>query len=222
LLREKTKQGRVSIMLIEHRGQRPQIAESATVAPNATICGDVTIGEHVRILFGAVLTAEGGPVVIGDHCIIMEQAVLRGTSAHPCHLEEHILVGPHAYLTGCHVESSVFLATGTTVFNGARIGTRAEVRINGVIHLKTILPPDAVVPIGWVAVGDPAEILPPDQHDRIWALQEPLDFPGTVFHLHRASVGETIMPDLTRRYARALRQHWDDRILGADASSDTG
>ncbi|MFC1484730.1 gamma carbonic anhydrase family protein, partial [Candidatus Neomarinimicrobiota bacterium] len=93
-------------MLIEHRGQRPQIAESATIAPTATICGDVTIGENCHILFGAVLTAEGGPVVIGDHCIIMEQAVLRGTPANPCRLEQHILVGPHATLTGCHVESS--------------------------------------------------------------------------------------------------------------------
>ncbi|MFC1619818.1 gamma carbonic anhydrase family protein [Candidatus Neomarinimicrobiota bacterium] len=206
-------------MLIEHRGQRPQIAESATIAPTATICGDVTIGENCRILFGAVLTAEGGPVVIGDHCIIMEQAVLRGTHKYPCRLEQHILVGPQAYLTGCHVESNVFLATGTTIFNGARIGTRAEVRINGVVHLKTILPPDAVVPIGWVAVGDPAEILPPHEHERIWALQEPLDFPGTVFHLPRAPVGGTIMPDLTRRYTRALQQHRDDRILSEDSSA---
>lgn len=205
-------------MLIEHRGQRPQIAESAYIAPNATICGDVTIGENCRILYGAVLTAEGGPVVIGDHCIIMEQAVLRGTPTYPCRLEQHILAGPHAYLTGCHVESNTFLATGTTIFNGARIGTRAEVRINGVVHLKTILPPDAVVPIGWVAVGDPVEILPPHEHDRIWAIQEPLDFPGTVFRLSRPPAGETIMPDLTRRYARALHHHRDDRILGASAS----
>ena len=200
-------------MLIEHRGHSPQIAASAWIAPNATICGDITIGEHVRVLFGAVLTAEGGPVVIGDHCIIMENAVLRGTRAHPCHLEQHILVGPRAYLTGCYVESSAFLATGTTVFNGARIGTRSEVRINGVVHLKTHLPPDAVVPIGWVAVGDPAEILPPHEHDRIWSLQEPLDFPGTVFRLPRPPAGESNMPDLTRRYARALRHHLDDRTL---------
>jgi carbonic anhydrase/acetyltransferase-like protein (isoleucine patch superfamily) len=203
-------------MLIEHRGKRPQVATSAYVAPNATVCGDVTIGEQVRILFGAVVTAEGGPVVIDDHCIIMEQAVLRGTPDHPCHLEQHVLAGPHAYLTGCHVESSAFLATGTTIFNGARIGTRAEVRINGVVHLKTHLPPDAVVPIGWVAVGDPAEILPPSEHDHIWALQEPLDFPGTVFHLSRAAAGETVMPDLTRRYARALRRHRGDSTLDSD------
>ncbi len=200
-------------MLLEHRGKTPRIHESAYVAPTATICGDVTIGANSRVLFGAVLVAEGGPVVIGSHCIVMENAVIRGTRKHPTHLGAHVLVGPHAYLTGCTVEESAFLATGTTVFNGARIGARAEVRINGLVHLKTVLPADATVPLGWIAVGDPAEILPPKDHERIWAIQEPLDFPREIFGLERPSDGETIMPELTRRYTRALEKHREDRIL---------
>jgi len=43
-----------------------------------------------------------------------------------------------------------------------------------------------MVPIGWVAVGDPAHILPPDQHDAIWAIQKPLDFPATAYGLSRS------------------------------------
>jgi carbonic anhydrase/acetyltransferase-like protein (isoleucine patch superfamily) len=203
-------------MRIEHRGKRPQIHESVYVAPNAVICGDVTIGRSSRVLFGAVLVAEGGPVVIGSHCIIMENAIIRGTYRHPAHIGDHVLVGPRAYLSGCTVEDSAFLATGSTVFNGARIGTRAEVRINGVVHIRTVLAPDAVVPISWIAVGDPAEILPPEDHDRIWAVQEPLDFPRTIFGLERPPAGETIMPTLTRRYARALGRHREDQILEAD------
>lgn len=200
-------------MLLEHQGKRPRIHKSAYIAPTAVLCGDVTIGENSRVLFGAVLVAEGGPVVIGAHCIIMENAVIRGTPRHPTNIGDHVLVGPRAYLTGCTVDDNAFLATGATVFNAARIGTRAEVRINGVVHLKTILPPDTVVPIGWVAVGNPAEILPPEEHDRIWAIQEPLDFPGTVFGLERAPAGETIMPELTGRYARALGRHRLDVLL---------
>ena len=200
-------------MLIEHGGKRPRIDPSAYVAPNATICGDVTIGENSRVLFGAVVVAEGGPVVIGAHCIVMENAVIRGTPRHPTRVGDHVLVGPRAYLTGCTVADSAFLATGVAIFNGARIGTRAEVRVNGVVHLRTALPADATVPIGWVAVGDPAEILPPNEHERIWAIQEPLNFPRTVFGLERAPVGETIMPEMTRRYARALTRHRDDEIL---------
>ena len=196
-------------MLLEHRGRRPRIHYSAYVAPNAVVCGDVTIGENSRVLFGAVLTAEGGPVTLGSHCIIMENAVIRGTPRHPARLGDHVLVGPRAYLTGCTVEDNAFLATGATVFNGAQIGAGAEVRINAVVHLRSAVEPDTVVPIGWVAVGDPAEILPPHEHDRIWAIQEPLDFPREIFGLER-SPGDTFMPAMTERYTRALERHKSD------------
>jgi len=206
-------------MLIEHAGKRPRIDSSATVAPNAVICGDVTIGPECRILFGAVVTAEGGPVTLGRRCIVMENAVIRGSRRHPVTIGEHVLVGPRAYLSGCTVESGVFLATGATVFNGARIESRAQVRINGVVHLKSRVPGGAVVPIGWVAVGDPASILPPGAHDEIWAIQQGLDFPREVFGLMRppgdASLG-ALMPELTRRYAGALAVHDGDRVLEPD------
>jgi carbonic anhydrase/acetyltransferase-like protein (isoleucine patch superfamily) len=200
-------------MRIEHRGQHPRIHPSAYVAPTATISGDVTIGPESRILFGAILTAEGGPITVGAHCIVMENAVIRSSAAHPVVIGDHVLVGPRAYLTGCTVEDNVFLAAGSTVFNGARIGAGAEVRINGVVHLLTVVPPDATVPIGWVAVGDPATILSPAEHERIWAIQQPLNFPRAVFGLERPPAGESLMPELTRRYARALARHRDDRVI---------
>ena len=200
-------------MLIEHRGKRPNIDESAWVAPNATIAGDVTIGPDCRIMFGAIVTAAGGPVEIGAQCIVMENAVLRGAPKHPLTIGNHVLIGPRAYLTGCTIADDVFLATGATIFNGARIGTRAEVRINGTVHVNSTVPADATVPINWVAVGDPAEIRPPGEHDEIWAVQEGLDFPGTVFGLARAPDGGSIMPEMTRRYARALARHANDRII---------
>ena len=201
-------------MLIEHRGSRPRIHPSAYVAPTAVLCGDVRIGEGSRILFGAVLTAEGGPVEVGRSCIVMENAVIRGSKRHPVTIGDHVLVGPRAYLTGCTLEDDVFLATGATVFNGATVGRRAEVRINGVVHVMTVVPEGVTVPIGWVAVGDPAEILPPNEHDRIWAIQRELNFSREVWGLERAAPGETIMPEMTERYARALGRHADDRVLG--------
>jgi hypothetical protein len=114
----------------------------------------------------------------------------------------------------------VFVATGASVFNGARLGARSEVRINGVVHVNTVVPAGATVPIGWVAVGDPAQILAPGDHERIWAVQQTLDFPGTVFGLERAAEGGTVMPEMTRRYTRALAAHRGDHILGQQPSHD--
>ena len=198
-------------MRLTHEGKTPVVHPSAYVAPTAVLCGDVTVGADARILFGAVLTAEGGPVVVGEQDIVMEHAVLRGVARHPLRLGRHVLVGPHAHLTGCIVEDDVFIATGAAIFNGARLGTRSEVRINGVVHVNSVLPAGATVPIGWIAVGDPAELLPPDQHDRVWQVQQRLNFSGTVFGLPRAAPGQTNMPEITRRYAAALARHRADR-----------
>jgi carbonic anhydrase/acetyltransferase-like protein (isoleucine patch superfamily) len=200
-------------MLVEHEGRRPAIHPSAWVAPNAVVSGDVTIGADCRVLFGAVLSDEGGPVELGERCIVMEHAVLRGRSGHPVRLGDHVIVGPHAHLNGAEVGDDAFLATGCAVFPGARIGARAEVRIRAVVHVNSVLPADGLVPIGWVAVGDPATVLPPDRHDEIWAIQRELDFPGTVFGVERPPPGETIQPEVTRRYAELFGRHRDDRPL---------
>lgn len=200
-------------MLIEHEGKRPQVHPSAYVAPTAVLSGDVRVGAGSRVLFGAILTAEGGPVEIGSTSIVMENAVLRGSKRHPLQVGDHVLIGPHATLSGCAVDDSAFIATGATVFNGARIGRGAEVRINGVVHLKTVIPEDAVVPIGWVAVGDPVSILPPNEHDAIWAVQKELGFSREIWGLEPAGPGETIMPAITERYGRALGRHSQDRAL---------
>ena len=201
-------------MLIEHGSERPSVDVSAWVAPTAVLSGNVEVGAGSRVLHGAVVTSEGGPVRIGSHCVVMENAVIRGSRRHPVRIGDHVLVGPRAYLTGCTVEERVFLATGATVFNGAVVERGAEVRINGVVHLKSRVPAGAIVPIGWVAVGDPAEILSPDEHDRIWAIQEPLNFPREVFGLDRGDDQAAMIGALTERYALALGRHIDDEILG--------
>jgi carbonic anhydrase/acetyltransferase-like protein (isoleucine patch superfamily) len=196
-------------MLIRHRDREPQIDPTAYVAPTAVVCGDVRIGPEARILFGAVLSGEDGVVEVGARCVVMEHALVRGRAAHPAVLGDDVLVGPQAHVNGARVGEGAFLATGCALFPGARVGRGAEVRIRGVVHVNTVLPEDAVVPIGWVAVGDPAAVLPPDRHDDIWAIQEGLDFPGTVYGLAREAPARERM----ERQAAWFGAHREDVAL---------
>jgi carbonic anhydrase/acetyltransferase-like protein (isoleucine patch superfamily) len=196
-------------MIITHLGKTPRIDPTAYVAPNATLCGDVTVGPRSRILFGAQVIAEGGSISIGGECIVMENAVLRATGLHDLRIGDNCLVGPNAHMVGCDIADQVFIATGAAVFHGARIGQGSEVRINAVVHLRTVLEPGATVPIGWVAVGDPARILPPDRHDDIWAAQKPLNFPLSVYGIDR---DEADMVKITRKLAQALGTHSGDAV----------
>jgi len=159
-------------MLVEHRGKRPTVDESAYVAPTAVLCGDVRIGPDSRVLFGAVVTGEDGHVEIGARCVVMENALVRGREAHPVEL-----------------------------------GRNAEVRINGVVHVNTVLEDEALVPIGWVAVGSPARIIAPWDHDEIWRIQHSLDFPRTVYGLPREATARERMEKQTEWFGA----HRDDR-----------
>jgi carbonic anhydrase/acetyltransferase-like protein (isoleucine patch superfamily) len=136
-------------MFVEHRLKIPQVSESAYIAPTAVLAGDVTVGPHSRVLFGAVITAEGGPVEIGRNCVVMENAVIRGVPSHVTRIGDDVLVGPHAHLTGCVIEGGSRIATGAMVFNGARIEMGAEVEFNAVVYVNTVVPAGA--PDGWFA-----------------------------------------------------------------------
>ena len=196
-------------VLIEHRGSIPQVHPSAYVAPTAVICGAVRIGPDARVLFGAVLTAEDGRISVGAHSIVMENAVIRGRARHHAVIGDDVLVGPHAHVNGARVGDGCFLATGAALFPGSVVEEGSEVRIHGVVHVNTVLPPGATVPIGWVAVGDPAQIYPPAQHQHIWEIQESLDFPGTVYGV----TPDTPAAERMSRQSAWFAAHRRDRIL---------
>jgi carbonic anhydrase/acetyltransferase-like protein (isoleucine patch superfamily) len=198
-------------MIVAHAGKAPRIDESAWVAPDATICGDVEIAAGARVMHGARIVGEaGGRIRIGRNTIVMENAVVRAGPRHPCSIGDHCLIGPNAHVVGATIEEQCFVATGAAIFHGAQLGKGSEVRINGVVHLKTRLEPGSSVPIGWVAVGDPARILSPDRHDEIWEIQKPLNFPLSVYGLDRTT--PDLMIEVTKRLSAALGAHRDDVV----------
>ncbi len=199
-------------MIFTHQGQTPQIDPSAWVAPDATVCGAVTIGAGVRVLHGARIVGEsGGRVTLGREVIVYENAVIRATARHDCMIGHNCLIGPHAHITGAMIGDECYIATGVSIFPEARLGRRCEIRVGAVVHLRAHLPEFAIVPINWVAVGDPVEILPPDQHESIWTRQKPLDFPRVVFGVDRYA--PDVMVTMTRSLSDALAPHRDDQIV---------
>jgi gamma-carbonic anhydrase len=70
--------------------------------------------------------------------------------------------------------------------------------------------PDTTVPIGWIAVGDPARLFAPDAHEELWEIQEAMDFPRTVFGLAR---DEASMERVCARYPESFGRHREDRVV---------
>ena len=92
-------------MILANGTKRPKIHSSAYIAPTAVISGEVTIGAECAILHGAVVAAEGAPISIGAHCVVMEHAVLKSVAKQPLKLGDECLIGPHATVIGLTLAS---------------------------------------------------------------------------------------------------------------------
>jgi carbonic anhydrase/acetyltransferase-like protein (isoleucine patch superfamily) len=90
-------------------------------------------------------------------------------------------------------DQTAWVAPTAVVTGDVTIGQNSRV-----LH-GAVLDPGTVVPIGWIAVGQPARLFPPDRHDELWAMQEPMDFPGTVYGVPRG----TSMREIMRRQCAA-------------------
>ena len=83
------------------------------------------------------------------------------------------------------------------------------------VHVRSVLPPNSLVPIKWVAVGDPAQIFPPGKHKEIDAILARMNFAEELYGMDRQAGGGVDMDvnELTRRVTSGLGNHRDDRKL---------
>jgi carbonic anhydrase/acetyltransferase-like protein (isoleucine patch superfamily) len=190
-------------MLVRHRGHDPAVDPSAFVAPTATLVGDVRVGPRARVMYGAVLDAEASRVEVGECAIVCEHAVLRATAAggtsRPVVLADHVFVGPHATLLGCRVERCVYLATGATVLQAARIGAGGSIAVGALVHGGAVVPEEFFVPPNMVAVGDPARVVPTDD-------------PG--------ALAEAVRSTNFAQLAFGVEANWEDRIARYEQAAE--
>lgn len=130
----------------------PQIHETVFVAPNATVVGDVRIGAHSSIFFGAVLRTESDEILIGEASNIQDNCVLHVEHGLPLHVGNGCTVGHNAILHSCTVGDNTLVGMGAIVLNGAVIGK------NCIIGAGALVPQNAVILDGSLVIGMPAKV----------------------------------------------------------------
>jgi carbonic anhydrase/acetyltransferase-like protein (isoleucine patch superfamily) len=206
-------------VLIRHRGAEPVVDPSAFVAPNATLVGNVRVGARARVMYGAVLDAEGSRIEVGESAIVAEHAVLRATSVSDVDgavlIADHVFVGPHATVLGASVGRCAYLAAGVTVLHGARLGAGASVAVGGLVHARTVLPDEFFVAPHTTAIGDPVTVYPPDRVTEVAEAIRDVGFASAAFGVR------TRWDDRIARYERVAEvrsaefaAHADDEIVG--------
>lgn len=131
---------------------KPVIHETAFVADNATVRGNVTIGEGAGIYFGAVLRAETDPITVGPGSNIQDNCVLHADPGFPTKVGRDCTVGHAAILHGCTIGDNTLIGMGAIVLNGAKIGQ------NCIIGAGALVPQGMEIPDGSLAFGSPAKV----------------------------------------------------------------
>jgi carbonic anhydrase/acetyltransferase-like protein (isoleucine patch superfamily) len=105
-----------------YRGQAPQIAADAFIAPTAVLIGDVTIGAGASVWFGAVIRGDVAPIRIGPGANIQDNCVLHADEGVPCEIGADCTIGHSAVIHGARIADRVLVGMHATVLNNATVG----------------------------------------------------------------------------------------------------
>ncbi|GAA0341701.1 gamma carbonic anhydrase family protein [Actinoallomurus spadix] len=135
-------------------GLTPDIHPDAFVHPDATVIGAVTIGPRASIWPAAVLRGDYGRIEVGAATSIQDGTVLHTTEEWPTLIGDRCVVGHNAHLEGCTVGDDCLIGSGSIVLN------RAVVEPGAAVGAAALVPEDARIPAGHIAVGVPARARP--------------------------------------------------------------
>jgi carbonic anhydrase/acetyltransferase-like protein (isoleucine patch superfamily) len=130
----------------------PSIPEGTFVAPNATIVGDVVMGEQCSIWFNAVLRGDVNSIRMGNKVNIQDGACIHCTyEKTKTILGNNVSVGHNAIVHGCTVEDNVLIGMGAIVMDNVHIGS------NSIIAAGAVVLEGTQVPAGCIFAGVPAK-----------------------------------------------------------------
>ena len=119
------------------------------IAPNATVVGDVVLGENVNIWYGAVLRGDNGAITVGEGTNIQDNAVLHD----PTVVGKHCTIGHGAIIHGCTIGDGCLIGMGAIILNGAVLEEGCLVGAGAVVTGKTHAAP------GSMLLGSPAKVI---------------------------------------------------------------
>lgn len=127
------------------------------IAANATVVGDVTLGDRVNIWYNAVLRGDSGAITVGEGTNIQDGAILHEQTT----LGKNCTVGHGAIVHGCTVGDNCVIGMGAIILNGAVIGSNCIVGAGALVTGKMNAPDGSLI------LGSPAKVVKEVTADQI-------------------------------------------------------
>lgn len=147
--------------IVPFKDKKPEVAQSVYVAPNATIVGDVLIGENSSVWFNCVVRGDESRIIIGEATNIQDFCMLHADSGNPLAIGNRVTVGHTCVLHGCIIEDDCLIGMGSILMNGARIGR------GSVIAAGTVVPENRNIPSCSLVAGTPGKVIRTYEESRL-------------------------------------------------------
>ncbi len=132
----------------------PKFGKENWQAPNATVVGDVVMGDHCTVWFNAVIRGDVNSIVFGDYCNVQDGAVVHCTyQKTKTIIGNKVSIAHNAIVHGCVIEDNVLVGMGAIIMDGAQIGSGSIIAAGAIVTQNTI------VPAGTIWAGNPAKFL---------------------------------------------------------------
>ncbi len=139
-------------LILSIKGVFPKLGDNCFIAPNATIIGDVVMGNECSVWFSAVIRGDVNSIRIGNKVNIQDGAVLHCTyQKTKLNLGNNVSVGHNAIVHGCDVKDNVLIGMGAIIMDNCVIGS------NTIIAAGSVLKEGTLVPSGCIYAGVPAK-----------------------------------------------------------------
>jgi len=140
-------------MIGEYRGKKPDIHETAYIAKDAVVVGDVTIGEESSVWFHAVIRADVAPTRIGNRVSIQDLSMLHQSPNNPLIVEDDVTIGHQVTLHSAIIRKNSLIGMGAIILDGAEVGE------NAFVAAGSLVPPGKKIPPNSMAMGSPAKVV---------------------------------------------------------------
>ena len=137
--------------IYELDGKAPQLGEGVWVADSAQVIGDVVLGAHASVWFGAVIRGDNETIRIGRNTNVQDLSVLHSDRGQPLTLGDNITIGHQVMLHGCTIGDESLIGIGAVVLNGAKIGR------NCLVGAGALVTEGKEFPDGSMIIGSPAK-----------------------------------------------------------------
>ena len=134
------------------KGKSPQLGEDVYLAENATVVGDVVMGNQCSVWFNAVIRGDVHYIRIGNKVNIQDGVVLHCTyQKHPTEIGDNVSIGHNALVHGCKVMNNVLIGMGAIVMDGVTVHS------NSIIAAGAVVLEGTTVESGCIYAGVPAK-----------------------------------------------------------------